>query len=404
MTIQRQTAGVRIAADLYCLAFFVAIAAADGLVFRSALQRSLGPLDFGLAGVALFSTHLLVIALLRLFVPVPEPGTHLVKTSGGYGRWLASSALAEVALHPLVRAPFWPFHFGRWLYLKALGAQLELGVTIPPSLFIRDPALLVMEMGAQIEPGVLIEPALHSAGRLVVARVVVGGGSLIGAHATLLAGAAVGEDARIGPAAFIGRSCKVGVGAFIGERAVLEEGVDVGSYAVIGAGAVVGAGVAIGERAKVVAGSNVPAGRSVEDRDVWEGALPARVEAFEPPTPPVPLPLNLLLREASEDAASEDAPVEAPLVEPPVEAPPVEVPPTPEPKRLTPLPRVDTDQVRERAGRRRGMGSEVEAPALERPAELPKEGSASGEGATNAQPTAAPEPVSKAQEGDKPSA
>ncbi|MBI2375261.1 MAG: hypothetical protein HYV07_14800 [Deltaproteobacteria bacterium] len=329
MTIRRQPTAVRVASDLFTVFFAASIATADALVLFALVRDTRGGPDVVLGAIALLATHVLVIAVLRVFVPPPPEGAHLVRPSGGYLRWLASSALTEVALHPLVRAPFWSFHFGRWIYLRALGAQLEPGITIPANLSIRDPGLLVVESGAQLEPGVLIEPVFHAAGRLIVGRVVIGGGSLVGAHAVLLAGSAIGEDARVGVGAFIGRGSKVGVGAFIGERAVLEETVDVGSYAVIGTGAVVAAGVSIGERSKVVAGSSVPTGSSVEDRDVWLGAPSIRVETFEPPTPPVPLPVELLLRE---DLAARVVSVDE----------------APRPKAL---PREDTDQVRDRQKR-----------------------------------------------------
>lgn len=224
--------------------------------------------------------HVVIIACLRVLVPKPRPGSHLVKFNGPYLRWLVSSSFARVAMNPVFRAPYWFLSSTRFLYLRALGAQLGLGVAVPSSVLVRDPCLMEIGRGAQIEPGVIFESAVHSAGRVHVETIRVGGGTLIGAHVVLMPGASVGHDARIGPGAYIGTHVRVGVSSSIGPCAVLSEDVDIGSEVVIGAGAVLSDGVVAGDRARVLPGAVVAQGERIGEREVWGSA--SKASALEP--------------------------------------------------------------------------------------------------------------------------
>jgi acetyltransferase-like isoleucine patch superfamily enzyme len=227
------------------------------------------------------AVHIVVLSALRIIVPKPTPGSHLVRLRGPYLRWLISSSFARVAMNPIFRAPYWFLNVTRFLYLRALGARVGWGAAFPSSALVRDPSLMEVGAGAQIEPGVVFESAVHSAGRVHVESVSVGGGTLIGAHVILMPGAAVGHDARVGAGAFLGTHVRVGVSSSIGPRAVLSENVDVGSHAVIGAGAVLSDGVVAGDRARVLPGAVVSSDAQIGDREVWGGS-PARLSQ-EPP-------------------------------------------------------------------------------------------------------------------------
>jgi carbonic anhydrase/acetyltransferase-like protein (isoleucine patch superfamily) len=222
--------------------------------------------------VAALTAELVAVALLRLAIPRARPGDPLIAGNWQYVRWLMSSVLVEVALHPWFRAPMWFFHITRFLYLRALGADLSWRVAIPADLGIRDPALLTIEAGTQIEAGVVIENAIHTSGRVRIDRVSIGGGCLIGEQAILMPGASLAHDARVSPGAYLGPDAKVGVAAKIGERAVLASGVEVGSYAVIEAGAVLSEGVRVADGARIGAGAVVPPNTEVQEREIWVGA------------------------------------------------------------------------------------------------------------------------------------
>jgi acetyltransferase-like isoleucine patch superfamily enzyme len=226
-------------------------------------------LDVGRRIALSMLVHVIIIACLRALVPRPKAGSHLVKFNGPYLRWLVSSSFARVAMNPVFRAPYWFLSSTRFLYLRALGAKLGLGVAVPSSVLVRDPCLMEIGRGAQIEPGVIFESAVHSAGRVHVETICVGGGTLIGAHVVLMPGASVGHDARIGPGAYIGTHVRVGVSSSIGPCAVLSENVDIGSEVVIGAGAVLSEGVVAGDRSRVLPGAVVAQDEKIGEREVW---------------------------------------------------------------------------------------------------------------------------------------
>jgi acetyltransferase-like isoleucine patch superfamily enzyme len=259
------------------LVFFGLLAAGAGSAAWFPQRTSPAWLDTGARVLAFLCAELVILALLREIVPRPRPGAHKIGGDKEYVRWLVSQAFTEVAMHPLVRLPFWSFHTSRVLFLKALGARIWFKVGFSPHTIIREPALVSIGAGSQLEPGVTIEAALHGAGRIRVAPVIIGQGCLVGAHAILMPGATVGHDVRIEPAAIIGEDVRVGVGASIGEGVRLEKGVDLGSYASIGTGAIISEGVRIGDRAKVAPGAIVEPHTEIGERELWEGAPAQRV-------------------------------------------------------------------------------------------------------------------------------
>lgn len=236
-------------------------------------------LDLSARVFAFFLAELLILAIFREVVPKPRRGAHKVGKDRNYVRWLASQALSDVALHPLIRLPFWTFHTTRVLYLKALGARVSWQVGFSWDTKIREPVLLAIGKGSQLEPGVTIEASLHGAGRIRIAPVIIGEGCLIGAHAILMPGATIGHDVRIEPAAIIGEDVKVGVGASIGEGVRLEKNVDLGSYTSIGTGAIISEGVRVGDRSKIAPGAIVEPHTEIGERELWEGAPAQRVIA-----------------------------------------------------------------------------------------------------------------------------
>ena len=225
-----------------------------------------------LAGILV---ELVVLGTLRMLVPTVRPGAHRIGWNDDYLRWVASSALNDVAQLPILRAPFGFLHFGRILYFKVLGARLPWTVSLPAQLTVRDPSLWIVEPGVQVEPGVMIEAALHGAGRVRVGRVVLGAGCLVGAHAVLMPGAVIANDARVGPRALVGEQTRIGVGAVVGANAHIERSADVGSYATVGGAALIGASSELGDRARVSAGASVEPETLIAEREHWAG-VPAR--------------------------------------------------------------------------------------------------------------------------------
>jgi acetyltransferase-like isoleucine patch superfamily enzyme len=279
MAVRREPAKGRFLQDALRLSFFA-------LVFSGSIAAAYHPkptqpwwLDAAGRVGAFFFAELLILAVLRELIPRPAAGAHKVGKDSTYVRWLVSQAFNEVALHPIIRLPFWTFHTTRILYLKALRARVSFHVGLSYDTTIRDPSLLAIGRGSQLEPGVTIEAALHGAGRIRIAPVSIGEGCLIGAHSILMPGATVGHDVRIEPAAIIGEEVRVGVGASIGEGVRLEKGVDLGSYASIGTGAIISEGVRIGDRAKVAPGAIVEPHTQIGEREQWEGAPAQRVTA-----------------------------------------------------------------------------------------------------------------------------
>ena len=256
-------AGLR---DALRLVLFVTLCAAVAAVVAYLPPARFAWLDLPGRILAGLSTELMTLVLLRVVLPGARPGDHRVDWNGSYLRWLVSSAFNDVALMPMVRAPFSWLQFGRVLYLKALGARMPWTVRLPAGFEVRDPSLWVLGFGAQIEPGVVIESALHGAGRVHVDRVVVGPGCLVGAQSVLMPGAILARDVRVGVNALIGDSARIGVGVQIGAGAQVEPAADVGSYAAVGPGALIGAGAKIGDRARIYAGAVVPAETIVPER------------------------------------------------------------------------------------------------------------------------------------------
>lgn len=277
--IRRQPLSVSVLQDVLGVLFLGVILFFDVGAALKLPEVSPPSLDVSRRVVVTMTVHVVILACLRILVPRPRPGSHLVKFDGPYLRWLVSSSFARVAMNPVFRAPYWFLSSTRFLYLRALGAQLGLGVAVPSSVSVRDPCLMEIGRGAQIEPGVIFESAVHSAGRVHVETIRVGGGTLIGAHVVLMPGASVGHDAKIGPGAYIGTHVRVGVSSSIGPCAVLSEDVDIGSEVVIGAGAVLSEGVVAGDRARVLPGAVVAHGERIGEREVWGGGAKASAQA-----------------------------------------------------------------------------------------------------------------------------
>lgn len=278
--IRRQPFSVSLAQDALSLLFLLLILFFDiGAAVKIPTVEP-ATVDIGRRIVLAMVVHVIIIACLRALVPRPRPGSHLVKFNGPYLRWLVSSSFARVAMNPVFRAPYWFLSSTRFLYLRALGAKLGLGVAVPSSVLVRDPCLIDVGRGAQIEPGVIFESAVHSAGRVHVETIRVGGGTLIGAHVVLMPGASLGHDARVGPGAYIGAHVRVGVSSSIGPCAVLSENVDIGSEVVIGAGAVLSEGVVAGDRSRVLPGAVVAQDEKIGEREVWGVGAKA---SYQPP-------------------------------------------------------------------------------------------------------------------------
>jgi UDP-3-O-[3-hydroxymyristoyl] glucosamine N-acyltransferase len=278
MAVNRESWRVRVLQDILRIVYLALIVGA--VVAGVVLPARTYPMWRDVLGRALcgFSAQILIIAVLRMIIPRPRTGAHKLDRNVDYARWLASLSFAEIAMHPVLRFPFWFLHVTRVLYLRALGAQLSVGVSFHEQVVVREPSLVSLGSGSQLEPGVIIEAAFHGAGRVRVGQVIVGKGVLIGAHSILMPGATIGHDARVEPGAVIGEDVKVGVGAFIGEGAHLEQGCDLGSYVGVGTGAIVGVGVKMGDRSRVEAGAVVEPGTIIGERERWTGAPARRVE------------------------------------------------------------------------------------------------------------------------------
>lgn len=281
MAVQREPVGVQWAQDGLRLLFAALIGA--GTAAAALLPPASSPPWLDLAGrlLAAVSGELATLVLLRALVPRARPGWHRIVWAGDYVRWILSSVFNEVALHPLVRAPFWYLHFTRVLYLKALGAQVAWTASFPADLVLRDPSLVRIGPGAQIEPAVTLEGALHGAGRVRVGPVEVGPGCLLGAHSVVMPGAALGMDARVEPATVIGEDVKLGVSCTIGEGARLQRGVEVGAHSVVGTGALLAEGVKVAERARVGSGAVVEPETLIGERQTWSGVPARRVDLLK---------------------------------------------------------------------------------------------------------------------------
>jgi acetyltransferase-like isoleucine patch superfamily enzyme len=279
VAVNRLPARFHLLHDLFRLVFLAIIVAAVGFVVSFPAARSPAWIDWIGRVLLGLSTEILVLALLREAVPRPEIGKHIVGPNWSYMRWLMSSSFADVAMHPVIRFPFWLFHFTRVLYLKALGAKISWRVGFHEDFVLREPSLVAIAPGAQFEPGVILEAALHGAGRVRISPIIIGGGCLVGAHAILMPGATLGHDATVAPGVFVGEDVHVGVGAKIGEGATLEKGVDLGSYTTVGTGAIVSEGVRVGDRARIASGALVEPHTEIGEREIWGGAPARRVTA-----------------------------------------------------------------------------------------------------------------------------
>ncbi|MBK8011892.1 MAG: hypothetical protein IPK13_11120 [Deltaproteobacteria bacterium] len=281
MAVPRQPAGLWLVKDLCRVTFF-------GLLIVAALVVALVPIRLGgpvervlvralMGSMALF----VAVSLLRVLIPAPRPGSHRVGWNADYLRWVVSEAFVSVALHPVVRMPFWHLQVTRTAYLKALGASVPWRSSTHDDFVLREPCLVQIGLDAQLEAGVVVECSVHRAGRLVVAPVLIGNACLLGAHTVLMPGATIGHDVRLEPATLIGEDVHVGVGASIGEGVRLERGVDLGSYAIVGTGSILAEGVHVGDRARVGAGSYVEPNTIIGEREYWAGTPARRMEPSE---------------------------------------------------------------------------------------------------------------------------
>ena len=277
MHVRREPVRVRLVQDVLRLAYAALIVVAVYAAVTLPPPTTPAWLDVVGRAIAAIFAILVVLLVLRLLLPRPDLGAFIIAKDRQYWRWLAIVTLTEVAMHPIVRGPFWFLHSTRALYLRVLGARIAWDVGFHGEFRLREPTLVSIGSGSQIEPGVTIEGSLHGAGRVRIAEVILGQGCLVGAHSILMPGSVIGHDARIEPASIIGEDVRIGVGASIGEGVRLEKGVDLGSYVTVGTGAILAEGVRVGDRARVAAGAMVEPGTQIGERELWEGAPARRV-------------------------------------------------------------------------------------------------------------------------------
>ena len=124
--------------------------------------------------------------------------------------WHLNNALANALENAGLKNPIYSFHLTKWLYWKAMGANIAFGTLSSPLLIIREFPLITIGKGVSLSGYNHISCHTFEGSRLLLAPINIGDNSFIGMNTV------------IGPKTKIGNNCFIGINNFLVFDTVLD--------------------------------------------------------------------------------------------------------------------------------------------------------------------------------------
>lgn len=145
------------------------------------------------------AAFLLVVFAARRSLPPLRAGLHPAGLNPGFLAWYCHVALARsasvFALQPLLQCTY----LGRYLYWRALGAQVAYGVNASYTVELVDAPLITIGEGTTLADHVKVSAHLFLGEKLYIAPVRIGRDCFLGAESQVGPKALLSDGARLGP-------------------------------------------------------------------------------------------------------------------------------------------------------------------------------------------------------------
>ena len=165
-----------------------------------------------LTPIIIIFTFILTCFIFQRLLPKMKPG--LYKTDGNINIivWHLNNALANALDNAGLKTPIYSFHLTKWLYWKAMGANIAFGTLSSSLIVIREYPLITIEKGVSLSGYNHISCHTFEGSRLLLAPINIGENAFIGMNTV------------IGPKSKIGKNAYIGVDNYIVFDTVADDG------------------------------------------------------------------------------------------------------------------------------------------------------------------------------------
>ena len=159
--------------------------------------------SFFLAPFIAMLSFIFTCFIFQRILPKMKPGMY--KTDGNINIiiWHLNNALANGLENAGLKNPIYSFHLTKWLYWKAMGADIAFGTLSSPLLVMREFPLITIGKGVSLSGYNHISCHTFEGSRLLLAPIKIGTNSFIGMNTV------------IGPKTKIGNNCYIGINNFL---------------------------------------------------------------------------------------------------------------------------------------------------------------------------------------------
>jgi len=151
-----------------------------------------------LTPLVLIFSFLIAVIFLRLFIPKMRPGVYPMKLNKGFASWYLTLSLGHAVRISGLQPFFFTFYTFKWLYWRAMGADIAFGINSSLFFTIVDFPLVTIKKGCSF--GAYTHVACHT---------------FVG-DKLLLAPVVIEEDCYVGMEVTIGPKTTIGKGSWIG--------------------------------------------------------------------------------------------------------------------------------------------------------------------------------------------
>lgn len=165
---------------------------------RSYWDASYFTLRMLLAPAVLATAFLIAVRLTRVLIPRVVPGVYPIGTSRRFLGWYLTLCLGHAVRIAGLQPFFFTFYLTKYLYWRAMGADIAYGVNSSIFVTLADYPLLTVGKGCTLGAHVLISGHTFVGNKVVLGRVDIGDNVFVGAYSV------VGPSTTIGAGSWIG--------------------------------------------------------------------------------------------------------------------------------------------------------------------------------------------------------
>ena len=152
-----------------------------------------------LSPIILITVFCFSIFVIRLLIPKLKPGIYEVGFNKGFLTWYMHLSLNRSLQISHLKEFIYAYYFTRYLYFKAIGANIHYSVTTAINAELVDLQLITIKKGVTLSDDVRIAPHVITGDKLLLTKVTIGEGSFIGANSKIIGRTRIGYKCFIGP-------------------------------------------------------------------------------------------------------------------------------------------------------------------------------------------------------------